>query len=91
MSTGELSWFKSSYSSGGGGECLEAAYSWHKSSYSDGEGGQCFEISPTPTHIHIRDSKSPTTSHLSLTPTAWCTFLSLAKGTSRDRIGNAHS
>ncbi|MFF7469234.1 DUF397 domain-containing protein [Streptomyces sp. NPDC008092] len=44
MSNEDLAWFKSSYSSGEGGECLEAAYTWRKSSYSDGEGGQCLEV-----------------------------------------------
>ncbi|MYR00577.1 DUF397 domain-containing protein, partial [Streptomyces sp. SID6139] len=30
----ELTWFKSSYSSGDGGQCLEVALTWHKSTYS---------------------------------------------------------
>ncbi|QUI33239.1 DUF397 domain-containing protein [Streptomyces alfalfae] len=45
MNTEELAWFKSSYSSGGGGECLEAAYTWRKSSHSGGAGGECLEAS----------------------------------------------
>ncbi|MFE3071812.1 DUF397 domain-containing protein [Streptomyces sp. NPDC059247] len=44
MSTTELSWFKSSYSDGEGGECLEVAYEWRKSSYSGPEGGNCVEV-----------------------------------------------
>ncbi|MDX2826124.1 DUF397 domain-containing protein, partial [Streptomyces ipomoeae] len=60
MSTEKLNWFKSSHSSGAGGECLEAAYTWRKSSHSDGEGGDCVEISIRPHTIHIRDSKNPT-------------------------------
>jgi hypothetical protein len=44
MNTETLTWFKSSYSSGSGGECLEVAYEWRKSSYSGGEGGQCVEV-----------------------------------------------
>ncbi|MFC8347693.1 DUF397 domain-containing protein [Streptomyces sp. NPDC057280] len=49
---------------------------WSKSSYSDGE-GECLEVAPTPTTIHIRDSKTPETEapHLHLTPTTWSTFL----------------
>ncbi|WP_447038086.1 DUF397 domain-containing protein [Streptomyces sp. DSM 118878] len=45
MNSEELTWFKSSYSSGGGGECLEAAYTWRKSSYSSGAGGECLQAS----------------------------------------------
>ncbi|MEU9333296.1 DUF397 domain-containing protein [Streptomyces sp. NPDC048290] len=44
MSTDGRTWFKSSYSSGAGGDCLEAAFTWHKSSYSSGEGGECLEV-----------------------------------------------
>ncbi|MGW7637221.1 DUF397 domain-containing protein [Streptomyces decoyicus] len=36
-------WYKSSYSGGSGGNCLEVA-TWHKSSYSGGEGGNCLEV-----------------------------------------------
>ncbi|MFB8178688.1 DUF397 domain-containing protein [Streptomyces sp. NPDC055966] len=76
-----LTWFKSSYSSGEGGECVEVALTWHKSNYSDGEGGQCVEIATTPTTIHIRDSKqNPTTAPtLIVPPAAWQAFLGLAQ------------
>ncbi|MCX5387802.1 DUF397 domain-containing protein [Streptomyces sp. NBC_00083] len=40
----ELTWFKSSYSTGQGGECIEIALTWRKSSYSSGDGGQCVEV-----------------------------------------------
>ncbi|KOU21153.1 toxin-antitoxin system toxin subunit [Streptomyces sp. WM6372] len=43
MST-ELAWFKSSYSGGSGGECVEVALAWGKSSYSGGSGGDCVEV-----------------------------------------------
>ncbi|MFD6246852.1 DUF397 domain-containing protein, partial [Streptomyces roseolus] len=43
MSTTELAWFKSSYSSGSGDDCVEVALSWHKSSYSGGSGDDCVE------------------------------------------------
>ncbi|NEB95785.1 DUF397 domain-containing protein [Streptomyces bauhiniae] len=78
----ELTWFKSSYSSGGGGECLEVALSWHRSSYSDGEGGQCVEVAACPATIHVRDSKqNPSTAPaLSLPTTAWHAFLGLVRG-----------
>ncbi|MGN5380372.1 DUF397 domain-containing protein [Streptomyces sp. MUSC 14] len=77
----ELVWFKSSYSSGEGGECVEVALAWRKSSYSDGEGGQCVEIATTATSIHIRDSKqNPTTAPtLIVPPAAWQAFLGLAQ------------
>jgi hypothetical protein len=39
-----LRWFKSSYSSDSGGECLEVAYAWQRSSYSDSGGGNCLEV-----------------------------------------------
>ncbi|NEB95787.1 DUF397 domain-containing protein [Streptomyces bauhiniae] len=76
-----LTWFKSSYSSGGGGECLEVALPWRKSSYSDGDGGQCVEIASCPTTIHVRDSKqNPTTAPtLAVPATAWHAFLGLVQ------------
>ncbi|WP_328440055.1 DUF397 domain-containing protein [Streptomyces sp. NBC_00444] len=75
MST-DLVWFKSSFS-GSEGECVEVALRWSKSSRSDGE-GECVEIALTPTTIHIRDSKTPTTPAtptVQVTPTTWTTFL----------------
>lgn len=75
MSAEGLSWFKSSYSSGGGGDCLEAAYTWRKSSYSSAEGGECVEMATCPHAIHLRDSKNPTGPHLTLSPTTWSAFL----------------
>ncbi|MEU5441678.1 DUF397 domain-containing protein [Streptomyces griseofuscus] len=78
----DLTWFKSSYSSGGGGECLEVALTWHKSTYSSGDGGQCVEIATCPTTIHIRDSKQPPTAAptLSVPTTAWQAFLGSVRG-----------
>ncbi|KUO20947.1 DUF397 domain-containing protein [Streptomyces dysideae] len=76
MNSEALTWFKSSYSSGEGGDCLEVAYAWRKSSYSDGEGGQCLEVATCPHTIHIRDSKNPTGPQLALSPSAWSAFLS---------------
>ncbi|MGW2321135.1 DUF397 domain-containing protein [Streptomyces sp. NPDC001680] len=70
-----LAWFKSSYSDGEGGDCVELAYIWRKSTYSSGEGGECLEIAAHPTAIHIRDSKQPAAAHLTVTPAAWSAFL----------------
>jgi hypothetical protein len=74
MSTA-LTWFKSSYSSDQGGQCLEVAYHWRKSSYSNDQGGDCVEIAPHPAAIHIRDSKNPEGPTLTVTPHAWTSFL----------------
>ncbi|WP_159045664.1 DUF397 domain-containing protein, partial [Streptomyces puniciscabiei] len=54
MSIENLTWFKSSYSSGEGGDCVELAYIWRKSTHSGGEGGDCLEVATHPTAIHIR-------------------------------------
>ncbi|MEU0068340.1 DUF397 domain-containing protein [Streptomyces sp. NPDC006332] len=56
------------------------ALEWFKSSYSSGEGGACIEVATLPTTIHIRDSKTPTTPHLTVTPSAWAAFLKLTDG-----------
>ncbi|MFI9390305.1 DUF397 domain-containing protein [Streptomyces bauhiniae] len=76
-----LTWFKSSYSTGSGGECLEVALPWHTSSYSDGEGGQCVEVAACPATIHVRDSKQhpATAPTLSVPSTAWQAFLGLVQ------------
>ncbi|WP_328767849.1 DUF397 domain-containing protein [Streptomyces sp. NBC_00286] len=44
MSTDKLAWFKSSYSSGSSGDCLEVALDWRKSSYSGDSSGDCLEV-----------------------------------------------
>ncbi|MFI6487670.1 DUF397 domain-containing protein [Streptomyces sp. NPDC050564] len=54
---------------------------WFKSSYSSSsEAGDCVEIAPTPTTIHIRDSKNPQGPRLALAPTAWADFVTFASG-----------
>ncbi|MFD7325177.1 DUF397 domain-containing protein [Streptomyces sp. NPDC059875] len=78
MSTTELAWFKSSYSSGGSGDCVEVALSWHKSSYSSGGDGDCVEVATCPTTVHVRDSKNPQGPQLALSPAAWLGFLDVA-------------
>ncbi|MCW7947144.1 hypothetical protein AAW14_35610 [Streptomyces hygroscopicus] len=72
-----LIWFKSSYSDNTGGEYLEAPCTWRKSSYSDASGGECLEVATTAS-MHIRDSKTPARSHLTVSPAAWAAFLTLA-------------
>ncbi|MGP2441802.1 DUF397 domain-containing protein [Streptomyces sp. JW3] len=63
MSSTALQWFKSSYSGSDGGS----------------DGGNCVEAARDAAAIHIRDSKTPTTPHLTVTPEAWTTFLDLAR------------
>ncbi|MGW5335594.1 DUF397 domain-containing protein [Streptomyces bauhiniae] len=76
----DLTWFKSSYSSGDGGQCLEVAFPWHKSSYSSGGGGECVEVAACPTTIHVRDSKlHPAAATLAVPTTAWAAFLGLVQ------------
>ncbi|MET9373689.1 DUF397 domain-containing protein [Streptomyces sp. NPDC002992] len=81
MSTTDLAWFKSSYSSSGDGDCVEVALSWHKSSYSGGSGDDCVEVAACPTTVHVRDSKNPQGPQLALGPVTWTDFVaSLAVG-----------
>ncbi|MEU8993420.1 DUF397 domain-containing protein [Streptomyces caniferus] len=59
------------------GTCPEL--SWHKSSYSgQGNGNECVEVAPTPSVIHIRDSKNPHGPQLHLRPAAWSAFIAYA-------------
>lgn len=78
MSTTELAWFKSSYSSGSGDDCVEVALSWHKSTYSSGDGDSCVEVATCPTTIHVRDSKVTEGPQLALAPGAWTHFVTYA-------------
>ncbi|GAA3804723.1 DUF397 domain-containing protein [Streptomyces coacervatus] len=49
---------------------------WFKSSYSDsGEPGECVEVAVARATIHIRDSKTPNTPHLTVAPATWSAFL----------------
>jgi hypothetical protein len=69
-------WRKSSYSSNGGGSCVEVgAVPWRKSSYSDNGGGSCVEAGTTAGAVLVRD----TTQHgrgpvLRVTPADWRRF-----------------
>ncbi|MCX5415310.1 DUF397 domain-containing protein [Streptomyces sp. NBC_00059] len=78
LATSDLEWFKSSYSTGNGGECLEVA--WRKSSYSGAEGGECVEFAAAATHVHIRDSKHVNGPVLTVAPDAWAGFVGLVVG-----------
>ncbi|MFF7414819.1 DUF397 domain-containing protein [Streptomyces lydicus] len=78
MSIPELAWFKSSYSSGGDGDCVEVALPWHKSSYSGGDSGDCIEIATCPTTVHVRDSKDKDGPQLAVPAPAWAAFVAYA-------------
>ncbi len=80
MSTTELAWFKSSYSSGGDGDCVEIALSWQKSSHSGNFENACVEVAACPDAVYVRDSKNEQGPQLALSPTAWSSFISYASG-----------
>ncbi|MCX4528261.1 MULTISPECIES: DUF397 domain-containing protein [unclassified Streptomyces] len=73
--THPLAWFKSSYSSDAGGNCLEVAYHWQKSSYSGDAGGNCVEVAAHPAAVHVRDSKVSDGPVLTVSPTTWAAFV----------------
>jgi len=70
-----VSWRKSSYSGGNGGNCVEVAEVWRKSSYSGSNGGACVEVARTlPAAIAVRDSKNPDGPKLIFTKADWAAF-----------------
>ncbi|KUL48826.1 toxin [Streptomyces sp. NRRL F-4489] len=75
----EVVWTKSSYSnSNEDHDCVEVG--WTKSSYSNSnERDDCVEVAPTPTTIHIRDSKDVDGPHLHVRPAAWADFVAFAR------------
>jgi hypothetical protein len=65
-------WYKSSYSGGEGGNCLEVAR-WRKSTYS---GGDCLEVADGhPAVAPVRDSKNPHGPKLAFRAEAWSAFV----------------
>ncbi|WP_042801483.1 DUF397 domain-containing protein [Streptomyces sp. C] len=75
MSNADLHWFKSSYSSNDGDNCVEVALSWHKSTYSGTDGDNCVEVAACADTVHVRDSKVAAGPELALAPAAWVAFL----------------
>ncbi|MFF9480147.1 DUF397 domain-containing protein [Streptomyces sp. NPDC014733] len=51
---------------------------WRKSSYSGSEDGDCIEIAPSPTTIHIRDSKDKDGPQLAVGADTWSAFVAYA-------------
>jgi hypothetical protein len=76
-----VTWRKSSYSGGDGGNCIEASdsltsASWRKSTYSSGDSDNCIEVADNlPDLIPVRDSKDPEGPALTFTPAAWSSFV----------------
>ncbi|MGX1476836.1 UNVERIFIED_CONTAM: hypothetical protein RKD50_005644 [Streptomyces canus] len=53
---------------------------WRKSSYSGpDDGNNCVEIATHPSHISIRDSKTPTAATLTFPPAPFSAFLNALK------------
>lgn len=77
--TSTLRWFKSSYSSDSGGNCVEIALDWRKSSRSSSSGGDCVEVATCPHSVHVRDSKVAEGPTFAVAPAAWATFLTWAE------------
>ncbi|MFD8236040.1 DUF397 domain-containing protein [Streptomyces sp. NPDC059696] len=49
---------------------------WFKSSYSSSSDiNDCVEVAHTPAMIHVRDSKTPGTSHVTVASATWESFL----------------
>ncbi|GAB2908393.1 DUF397 domain-containing protein [Streptomyces mayteni] len=76
--TPKLAWFRSSYSTNEGGQCVEVAVAWRTSSYSGNEGGECVEVATCADAVHVRDSKLADGPRFSTSPTTWSAFLTYA-------------
>ncbi|MFD4596039.1 DUF397 domain-containing protein [Streptomyces rubiginosohelvolus] len=74
-----LRWFKSSYSSDSGGNCIEVAFDWRTSSYSNASGGDCVEVAACPHSVHVRDSKVTDGPVFAVAPDAWSAFVTWAE------------
>ncbi|MFJ3757199.1 DUF397 domain-containing protein [Streptomyces sp. NPDC090080] len=78
--SGDLWWFKSSYSGTEGGNCLEVALTWHKSTRSDFADATCAEVAACPHTVHVRDSKLGSRSaRFAVTGASWTAFLAHAR------------
>jgi hypothetical protein len=82
-----LTWYKSSYSGSSGDDCVEVALTWHKSSYSGQDGDACVEVAPTPSTVHIRDSKDKNGAILAISPATWNAFLPYAAAAAMGSAG----
>jgi hypothetical protein len=83
MDLTSVSWRKSSYSGGNGGNCVEVAdltgADWRTSSWSGPDGGNCIQVAGLPGTIAVRDSKDPDGPALLFTPAEWAAFAARVK------------
>ncbi|KUL36486.1 toxin [Streptomyces sp. NRRL F-4489] len=72
-------WYKSSYSDGHGGDCVEVAR-WRKSSYSGHNNDECLEVrDDLPGIVPVRDSKNPDGPALVFPAEGWTSFVGAVK------------
>ncbi|WP_274915787.1 DUF397 domain-containing protein [Streptomyces sp. WZ-12] len=73
-------WFKSSYSNGEGGNCVEVAR-WRKSTHSGHNNDDCLEVrDDLPGLVPVRDSKDPHGPALVFPADGWTSFIGALKG-----------
>lgn len=68
-----FTWRKSSYSTDGGGNCVEVG--WRVSTYSTEAGGNCVEVGPVDVVVGIRDTKNRAGGQLTVSRTTWAAFV----------------
>ena len=79
MDNSHVTWRKSTYSGGNGGNCVEVGI-WRKSTHSGGNGGGCVEVASTGKPlIAIRDSKDLNGPTLAFTSSVWQSFIQQAR------------
>jgi len=70
----DMSWRKSSYSTGNGGACIEVGV-WRTSTYSTNNGGACVETATIGATVAVRDTKDNGAGPvLRFGPRAWADF-----------------
>src|ERR1041384_5333521 len=69
-------WRKSTYSGGGGSDCVEVAFGeWRTSSYSGGGGSNCVQVAFGQVAAAVRDSKNTTGPELRFSASSWLAFI----------------
>lgn len=78
MGSSRVTWRKSSYTGGDGGNCVEVGV-WMTSSHT-GADGNCVEATQFPdAAVAVRDSKDPDGPKLAFSPREWRAFLAGVK------------
>jgi hypothetical protein len=77
MDVSRVTWRKSSYSMGNGGECVEFG-AWRRSGHSSQQ-GNCVEVSMGEAVALARDSKDPDGPVLGFSVDAWAALLNTVK------------